>query len=105
VDAPPLNQTTDIHGLADRFRKRGQSISEALTIVESFLELTKEGANFGALESAPDGDGETILRYILLSRQGSTQLKNAALVCWLARHHPAALAVLQWGADDLLTMQ
>jgi DNA invertase Pin-like site-specific DNA recombinase len=105
VDAPPLNQTTDIHGLAERCRKRGQSISEALTIVESFLELTKEGANFGALESAPDGDGETILRYMLLSRQGSTQLKNAALVCWLARHHPAALAVLQWGADDLLTMQ
>jgi DNA invertase Pin-like site-specific DNA recombinase len=102
VDAPGLDHVTDIRGLADRCRKRGRSISGALTIVESFLELTKEGTNFGALENAPDGDGETILRYILLSRQGSTQLKNAALVCWLARHHQAALAVLQWGADDLL---
>ncbi|MDQ0010528.1 DNA invertase Pin-like site-specific DNA recombinase [Luteibacter jiangsuensis] len=103
VDAPPLDHATDIHGLAQRCRKRGQSISEALIIVEGFLELAKEGANFGALENAPEGDGETILRYVLLSRQGSVQLENAALVCWLARHHQAALTVLQWASDDLLT--
>ncbi|MEZ2416361.1 recombinase family protein [Luteibacter sp. RCC_6_2] len=102
VDAPPLDRASGTHGLADRCRKRGRSIIEALTIVECFLDLTKEDANFGALENVTDGEGETILRYILLSRQSSAQLKNAALVCWLAMHHPAALTSLQWGADDLL---
>lgn len=102
-DAPPLDHTTGTQGLADRCRKRGESIAAALTIVESFLDITNEGANFVALENATDGDGEAILRYILLCRQGRTQLQNEALVRWLARHHPIALAVLQWGASDLLT--
>ncbi len=102
VDAPLLDQVTGTQGLADRCRKRGRSISEALTIVAGFIDLAKGGANFGALENAPEGDGETVLYYILLSRQGRAQLQNSALVCWLARHHPVALAVLQWGAADLL---
>lgn len=105
---PSVDHAIALHELTEKCWHSSRTISRALARIGQWPGSPGYGSQRDPVDTAELDNNCTasnVLRYVTLARQARAQLKNAELVCWLARHHPRALETLQQGADSLPALE
>jgi DNA invertase Pin-like site-specific DNA recombinase len=99
----PDDRANTLHELGEKCRHTGSTISRALAAIDRWPGASEIpwGGSSDACVPVRVSVAMRVLRYVTLARQARAHLRNADLVCWLARHDPQALETLQQGADSL----